>query len=119
MSPDHFVNVERKPALPRLAGADPPPDVSGYHPKDRAMDVVRFADAPLYTAPDHEEIEARRLQGGEASTAGFRQWSAIRRSPPVRSYRWVRGRFGKVYVVTEGALTIEQADGLRYVLASW
>ena len=29
------------------------------------------SNAPFYTAPDHEEIIARRLQGGVASSADF------------------------------------------------
>ena len=79
------------------------------------MDVVRFSDAPFYTAPDHEEIVARRLQGGEASTADFAMVGHS--SFPVGAVIPMgAGTFGKVYVVTEGALTIEQADGLRHVL---
>lgn len=79
------------------------------------MDVVRFDEAPFYTAPDHEDVVARRLQGGQASTADFalvghsyfRDGAAV----PMGA-----GAIGKVYVVTQGALTIEQADGVRHVL---
>ncbi|MCP3730000.1 cupin domain-containing protein [Sphingomonas sp. MG17] len=82
------------------------------------MDVVRFADAPFYTAPDHEAVEARRLQGGEASSAdfalvGYSTFPASARVP------MGAGPIGKVYVVTQGTLTIEQADGERHVLSQW
>ncbi len=79
------------------------------------MDVVRFADAPFYTLPDHEDVVARRLQGGEASTADF---ALVGHSvfPAGASVPMGAGPIGKVYVVTEGALTIEQANGTRHVL---
>ena len=79
------------------------------------MDLVRFADAPLYTAPDHDDVVARRLQGGEASKADFALigHSSFRDGAVVPMGA---GPFGKVYVITEGALTIEQDDGARHVL---
>ena len=79
------------------------------------MELVRFADAPLYTAPDHDDVVARRLQGGEASKADF----AVVGHSTFRDRAIVpmgAGPTGKIYVVTEGALTIEQADGTRHVL---
>ena len=79
------------------------------------MEVVRFAQAPFYTAPDHDEIVARRLQGGEASGADFVLvgHSTI---PAGALIAMGAGPIGKVYVVTEGAVTIEQSDGVRHVL---
>ena len=79
------------------------------------MEVVRFADAPFYTAPDHEQVVARRLQGGEASGAGF---GLVGHStlPDGAVIPMGAGTIGKVYVVTEGALIIEQADGVRHIL---
>lgn len=79
------------------------------------MEVVRFADAPFYTLPDHEEVVARRLQGAEASTTDF---ATIGHStfPAGAVVPMGAGPIGKVYVVTEGALTIEQDDGARHVL---
>src|SRR5882757_5037276 len=79
------------------------------------MEVVRFADAPHYTAPGHEEVVARRLQGGEASSAGF---AMVGHSTfPVGSVVPMdTGTFGKIYVVTEGTLTVEQGDGAKHVL---
>ena len=79
------------------------------------MEVVRFADAPVYTAPDHEAIVSRRQQGGAASTADF---ALIGHStfPPGSTVPMGAGPIGKVYVVTQGALVMEQADGVRHVL---
>ena len=79
------------------------------------MELVRFADAPSYTAPDHDNVVARRLQGGEASKADF---ALVGHSsfPDGAVVPMGAGPIGKVYIVTEGALTIEQSDGTRHVL---
>ena len=79
------------------------------------MEVVRFADAPFYTLPDHEDVTARRLQGAEASAADF---VTVGHSmfPPGAVVPMGAGPIGKIYVVTEGVLTIEQQDGVRHAL---
>ena len=79
------------------------------------MEVVRFGDAPAYTAPNHEDVAARRLQGGEASTADF---VLVGHSslPAGAVIPMGAGPVGKVYVVTEGVITIEQEDGRRHAL---
>ena len=79
------------------------------------MDVVRFAEAPFYTVPDHDDVVARRLQGGEASAADF---ALIGHStfPPGATVPMGAGPIGKVYVVTDGALTVELADGALHLL---
>lgn len=79
------------------------------------MDVVRFEDAPFYTAPDHEEIVARRLQGGKASAADF-VMVGHSSFPDGAAIPMGAGPFGKIYVVTEGTLTVEQDDGVRHIL---
>jgi quercetin dioxygenase-like cupin family protein len=79
------------------------------------METVRFTDAPHYTAPGHEDIIARRLQGGEASSANIAVIGHSR-FPDRAVVPLSAGPFGKVYVVTEGTLIIEQADGFRHVL---
>ena len=82
------------------------------------MDVVRFKEAPVYTASNHDDVVARRLQGGEASSADFvtvgHSLFAAGSVVPMDA-----ALVGKVYIVTHGAITIEQADGGRYVLQSW
>ena len=79
------------------------------------MEVVRFAEAPFYTLPGHDEVIARRLQGGEASGAAF---AMVGHSifPPGSVVPMDAGPIGKIYFVTEGALIIEQNDGQRHVL---
>lgn len=79
------------------------------------MEVVKFAEAPFYTAPDHEDVVARRLQGDQASALDF----ALVGHSYFRDGAVVpmgAGPIGKVYVLTEGSLVIEQADGARHVL---
>ena len=79
------------------------------------MDVVRFKDAPTYTAPDHDDVVARRLQGGEASRADFvlvgHSTLKIDAVIPMDA-----GAIGKVYVGTQGSIVIEQEGGARHLL---
>ncbi len=79
------------------------------------MDVVQFAKAPFYTAPNHDGVTARRLQGNDASSADF-AWVGHSVFPAGVVVPMEAGTFGKVYVVTQGTLTIEQADGARHYL---
>ncbi len=79
------------------------------------MEVVRFANAPVYTAPGHEDVVARRLQGGEASGADFALVGHSTLSGDAVIPMDV-GAIGKVYVVTQGAIIIEEAEGARHVL---
>jgi len=82
------------------------------------MDVVTFANAPFYSPPNHEGVTARRLQGGEASSADF-ALVGYSDFPAGVSLPLEAGPIGKVYVVTQGTLTIAQADGTRHVLQQW
>ena len=79
------------------------------------METVKFEDAPFYSAPDHDDVVARRLQGGQASKADF---ALIGHSTLIDGalIPMDAAPIGKVYVVTEGAIVIEQADGARHVL---
>lgn len=79
------------------------------------MDVVRFIEAPFYTAPDHEQVVARRLQGGDASSADF---ALVGHSSFVSgaTVPLGAGSFGKIYIVTEGVLTVVQDDEVRHEL---
>ena len=79
------------------------------------MEVVKFDQAPFYTAPGHEDVVARRLQGGAASTAAF---ALVGHSslPDGGVIPMDRGTFDKIYVVTEGALAIVEEAGPRHVL---
>lgn len=82
------------------------------------MDIVKFADAPYYFPPNHEGVTARRLQGGEASSADI-AWVGYSDFPPGVTVPMEAGPIAKIYVVTDGALTIVQADGVRHQLEQW
>ena len=81
------------------------------------MEIVTFAHAPFYTAPNHEGVTARRLQGGEASGADF-AWVGISEFPSGVVVPMDLGATGKIYVVTLGELTVEQDDGVRHRLGT-
>ena len=82
------------------------------------MEIVTLANAPFYTAPNHEGVTARRLQGGDASSADF-AWVGYSDFPPGVIVPMEAGATGKIYVVTEGSLTVEQDDGVRHRLQKW
>ncbi len=82
------------------------------------MEIVRFADAAVYTAANHDDITARRLQGGGATNADF---AVVGHSqfPPNAIVAMEAAPIGKIYVVVEGAISIDQADGVRHSLQQW
>lgn len=80
------------------------------------MDIVKFADPPARPAPDGNDIALRQLQGGDASSADFVQ-IVHATFPPAARLPMAAAPVGKVYVAALGALAIEQADGVRHVLA--
>ena len=82
------------------------------------MDVVRFDEAPFYAPPNHGTVEARRLQGGEASDAEF-ALIGHSRLPAGAVIPMEAGDFARVYVVVDGVITVESGDGVRYVLQRW
>ena len=79
------------------------------------MEVVTFIRAPLYTAPDHDDVVARRLQGGEASSADFALvgHSTLKAGAVIPMSA---GDIGKVYVCLEGELIVIGKTGERHVL---
>ena len=76
------------------------------------MELVRFADAPGYTAPNHEDVRARRLQGGAASSAAF-VLVGHSEFPAGAVVPMEAAEIDRIYVVVEGSLTVEQQDGVR------
>lgn len=80
------------------------------------MEVVKFDEAPYYTAPDHDDVIARRLQGGEASSASF---VLVGHStfPPGSGVPMDAAPIAKIYIVTDGLLCFDQRDGTRHALA--
>lgn len=79
------------------------------------MDIVKFEDAPFYYPPNHEGVTSRRLQGDTVSSADL-AWVGYSDFPPGVVVPMEAGTFSKIYVVTAGFLTIEQADGTRHLL---
>ena len=83
------------------------------------MDIVKVADVPTYTPPvsvnPSPEHMPRHIQGGEASSADF---VVVNHStfPPRTRVRMAAAPIGKIYLVLDGAITLEQADGMRHVL---
>ena len=59
---------------------------------------------------------ARRLQGGEASSAEFVLVGHSTFAPGCGVPMDGGAPIGKIYIVTDGAITFEQADGARHVL---
>jgi glyoxylate utilization-related uncharacterized protein len=79
------------------------------------MHVTRFADAPRYDAPKHFDMRSLRLQGFEVSPVKF-AWLGISHFLPQGGAEMDAGALEKLYVVLEGEVTIELADGSRQVL---
>jgi quercetin dioxygenase-like cupin family protein len=80
------------------------------------MEVVKFDKAPLYTAPDHDDVIARRLQGGEASSVDF---ALVGHStfPPGGGVPMDAAPISKIYIVTDGMICFDQVDGTRHILS--
>jgi quercetin dioxygenase-like cupin family protein len=82
------------------------------------MEITRFASAPFYTAPNHEGVTARRLQGGDATSADF-AWVGYSEFPPGVVVPMEAGPVSKIYVVTQGVITVTQSDGTIHTLNKW
>jgi quercetin dioxygenase-like cupin family protein len=82
------------------------------------MDIVRFQNAPFYYPPNHDGVTARRLQGGAASSADF-VLVGYSEFPPGVTLPMEAAPIGKIYVVTQGVICVEQIDGTRHRLAQW
>jgi mannose-6-phosphate isomerase-like protein (cupin superfamily) len=69
------------------------------------MQVTRLADATPYEAPRHVDVRALRLQGFDASAAeGF--WVGLSHYLPGGRAEHDATPLEKVYVVTEGEITV-------------
>lgn len=79
------------------------------------MDVTRIADAKPYKAPKHFDMRSLRLQGFEASAAKF-SWVGLSHFLPGGGAEMDVSPLEKIYVVLEGEVTIELANGERCVL---
>ena len=79
------------------------------------MDVTRFADAREYHPPMHHGCTALRLQGFEASAAGF-AWTGLSHILPGGGADMDAGPLGKIYVVTAGEVTVTLGNGTAATL---
>ncbi|MCW3836202.1 cupin domain-containing protein [Sphingomonas canadensis] len=79
------------------------------------MEIMRFNDARRYDAPGHYDMRGLRLQGFDASTAGF-AWTGLSHFLPGGGAEMDASPLEKIYVVIEGAVTIELGDGTCHIL---
>ena len=80
------------------------------------MQITWLAEAKRYDAPKHFDMRSLRLQGLEASAADF-AWVGLSYFLPGGGADMDAGAVGKIYVVLEGAVSIDLADGSTQVLA--
>lgn len=81
------------------------------------MQVTRLRDARLYKAPGHFEVSALRLQGMEASDAGF-AWVGLSHFLPGGGCEMDASPLAKVYVVIAGKIEIQLASGETETLSA-
>lgn len=79
------------------------------------MEITRFADAPAYSAPKHYDMRGLRLQGWDVSSSSF-AWTGLSHFLPGGGAEMDESPLEKIYVVLEGAVTIELGDGSVEVL---
>jgi quercetin dioxygenase-like cupin family protein len=79
------------------------------------MHTKRFADAPVYDAPNHRGVVGLRLQGFEQG-GPTNQWVGLSQFLPGGGAGPDSTPFEKVYVVLDGEMTVI-ADGSETVLA--
>ena len=82
------------------------------------MQVVPFAKAPPYDAPNHTGVKAVRLQGGGGSAAGFCTVGLSTYEPGGRA-EMDAGAQPKIYVVLSGQIAITLANGERSILGPY
>jgi quercetin dioxygenase-like cupin family protein len=74
------------------------------------MDVTRFSAAPRFSPPNHEGVEAARLQATNFATVAVADW------PPGSTATLEAAPIAKIYVIIEGELTVTTADGTAHRL---
>ena len=79
------------------------------------MKVTRLADAKPYSAPAHVDVASLRLQGLEATPAGFCSVGLSYYLPGGRA-EMSAGAQEKIYVLIEGELTVSLEGGGQAVL---
>ena len=79
------------------------------------MHVTRLTDAKAYSAPLHSGVASLRLQGMDASACDF-AWVGLSYYLPGAKAEMSASGQAKVYVMIDGELTVQLADGPSYVL---
>lgn len=77
-------------------------------------DFTRFSEAPTYDPPLHHGVDAKRLQGMEASDTDA-HWVGLSVYHPGATVDESPARTESIYVVLEGELVVT-ASGVEYVL---
>ena len=80
------------------------------------MEITRFKDARRYDAPNHYDMRGLRLQGFDASASTF-AWTGLSHFLPGGGAEMDASPLEKIYVVIEGAIIIELADGEKHLLS--
>ena len=80
------------------------------------MQITRFAEGRRYDAPKHFDMRSLRLQGFDVTASRF-AWIGLSHFLPGGGAEMDSGPTEKIYVVLEGAVTINLADGSRHVLS--
>ena len=79
------------------------------------MDITRFDEAKAYEAPLHFGCYSLRLQGLEASNSDF-AWVGMSHFLPGGGCEMSATPAAKIYVVTQGEISVEMTDGTKHRL---
>lgn len=79
------------------------------------MQITRFSQARRYDAPKHFDMRSLRLQGFDVSASRF-ACVGLSHFLPHGGAEMDSGPLEKIYVVLEGEVTVELADGTSHVL---
>jgi quercetin dioxygenase-like cupin family protein len=79
------------------------------------MQITRFSEARRYDAPKHFDMRSLRLQGFDTSASRF-AWVGISHFLPQGGAEMDASPLEKIYVVLDGEVTVELADGTVQVL---
>ena len=79
------------------------------------MQITRLEEAKRYDAPKHFDMRSLRLQGLDATAADF-AWVGLSYFLPGGGAEMDAGALGKIYVVLEGAVTVELGNGATHTL---
>ncbi|MEN3349775.1 MAG: hypothetical protein V7632_3410 [Bradyrhizobium sp.] len=73
------------------------------------MHVVRFTEAPAYTAPGHHDMQMVRVQGREAGPSS-EVWAGVSVIAPGGGTTLSGSSLEKIYVVLEGTLHVSNGE---------